>query len=261
MARGWDRHRALIAEAGRPVMEALVADLEPRSGQTILEVAAGTGEVGFVVASSVERVILTDFAPEMVAVARRVAGELRITNVECRVMDAEDMTLDDASCDGVICRWGYMLMPRPARALEETRRVLRPGGRLAFAVFAEPAKNPWASLAVAVLSERGHLAPLAAGTPGIFALHDRDRLRVLVEGAGFSRVAVRDVPHAWRFTDAAAYWDFLHNVAGAISMTLGQLDEATRDGVRTEIDKRLEAYRATDGGYVLPGIALAALAI
>ena len=59
----------------------------------------------------------------------------RPANIEFRELDAEDLDLEEASVDGVVCRWGYMLMPNPAIALGETRRVLRRGGRLAFAVW------------------------------------------------------------------------------------------------------------------------------
>ena len=54
------------------------------------------------------------------------------------MLDAEQMDLDDDSVDAAVCRWGYMLMADPAAALRETRRVLRDGGALAFAVWAAP---------------------------------------------------------------------------------------------------------------------------
>ena len=78
--------------------------------------------------------IETDFAPEMVGVAGRRAAELGLANVETRILDAEKMDLDDDSVDGVICRWGFMLMEDPAAALGECRRVLKDGRRLAFVV-------------------------------------------------------------------------------------------------------------------------------
>ena len=90
--------------------------------------------------------ISTDFAPEMVDVARRYGEAGGLTNVEHRVMDAENMDIDDDSVDGVVCRYGYMLMADPAAALKETRRVLKDGGPLAFAVWAVPERNPWVAV-------------------------------------------------------------------------------------------------------------------
>lgn len=263
MAGGWDQHRRIIADAGRPVIDALVTRLAPAAGETILELAGGTGELGLTVAAAVGddgHVIVSDFSAEMIRVARRVGGELGFRNVDYLVLDAEEMHLPDASVDGVVCRWGYMLMPRPARALAETRRVLRPGGRLAFAVFAEPARNPWAALASGVLVAHGRMTPPAPGTPGIFALHDTDALSRLVRDAGFAHVDVLEVPHRWHFADTIAYWRFLTQVAGAISMVLEQLEVSDREAVRREIEARLEEYR-TDDGYDLQAVSLCVFAV
>ena len=145
VAGGWERRRAELSEQNEPVERLLVERLAPEPGQTILELAAGIGDVGYAAAARVGdegRLISTDFAPEMVEGARRRAEELGLGNVEHRVMDAEAMDLPDASVDGVVCRFGYMLMADPARALRETRRVLRPGGRLSFATWAVPDRNP-----------------------------------------------------------------------------------------------------------------------
>src|SRR4029450_13265076 len=107
------------------------------------------------------------------------------------VLDGEHLDLADDAVDGVICRWGYMLMADPAAALRETRRVLRPGGRLAFAVFTGPDENPWGALPAAVLVERGHMPPPEAGAPGLFAL--ADRLSQLLAQAGFSEPRFEEV--------------------------------------------------------------------
>jgi SAM-dependent methyltransferase len=123
-------------------------------------------------------------------------------------MDAEKMDLDDDSVDGVLCRWGYMLMADPAAALSETRRVLRDGGRVSFAVVGEPERNPWATIPGRVLVERGHMPPPAEGAPGIFAMADENRIRALVTGAGFSEPDVQPVEMRWQFEDAEDYWGF-----------------------------------------------------
>jgi len=138
----------------------------------------------------------------MVHAARGHAGRLGLTNVECRVLDAERLELPDQTVDGVLCRWGYMLMADPGSALAETRRVLRRGGRLSCAVFAGPEQNPWAALPSLVLQERGHMPPSEAGAPGILALADRDRLRGLLAAAGFPDSQFEDVAFTWRFSDA-----------------------------------------------------------
>jgi SAM-dependent methyltransferase len=128
VSSGWSDERGLLGTALGPVGDRLVERLDPELGQTVLELAAGIGHVGFKVAERLGasgRLISTDFAPAMVARARAFGEELGLDNVEYRVFDAERMDLGDSSVDGVLCRFGYMLMADPAAALAETRRVLR----------------------------------------------------------------------------------------------------------------------------------------
>src|SRR5258705_5641944 len=146
MAAGWERRRAEIEKFTRPVSEWMVEALDPQPGNTVLELAAGPGDVGYLAAPLLGedgRLISSDFSSEMVEVARRRAAELGLENVEHRVLDAEAIALEDASVDGVICRFGLMLMPDPGAAVVEARRVLRPGGRLVLAVWSTPGRNPW----------------------------------------------------------------------------------------------------------------------
>ena len=135
VATGWYTQREELWKSTRPVSEWMVRKLDPQPGDTVLELAAGLGDTGLMAARLVGesgRVIITDFAPEMVAAARRRAEEMGVENAEFRVLDAERMDLETDSVDGVLCRWGYMLMTNPAKAFAETRRVLRPGGAASF---------------------------------------------------------------------------------------------------------------------------------
>ena len=142
-ARSWYEQRDSLLADSRPIHEWLVQHLEPTEGERILEIAAGPGDTGFLAAPRLGkgRLLSTDLAPSMVDAARERGAELGIQNVDYRVLDAQDMDLDDESFDGVICRWGFMLMPDPAAALAECKRVLVPGGRLVFAVFKGPEEN------------------------------------------------------------------------------------------------------------------------
>src|SRR6516225_7380019 len=133
MAPGWEERRGWLMGITGRVISWLVEKADPKPGQTFLDIAAGTGDLGFAVAERVGEgghVISSDFSPNMLQVARRNGESRGVTNVEYRVLDAERMDLDDGSVDGVVCRWGYMLMADPSAALTETRRVLRDGGPL-----------------------------------------------------------------------------------------------------------------------------------
>jgi SAM-dependent methyltransferase len=235
-----------MERVSRPVTDRIIERLAPRPGETILDLATGSGLVGFAAADLVGpegRVIVSDFAGGMVAAAERRAAGLGITNAEFRVLDAERLELPDDCVDGVTCRWGYMLMSDPAAALGETRRVLRPGGRLSCAVWGTAEQNPWAALPGRVLVEHGHMQPPAPGTPGIFALGDPDRLRPLLTGAGFGDPRIEAVSFTDRYADLDDYWDFLLRAAGAIAVVLERLTDAQRADVRAGVERAAAAFR------------------
>lgn len=262
MAAGWDRERSWMWEASRAVSENLLEALGPLPGQTILELAAGTGETGFAAARAIGpegRVISTDFAPEMVAAARRESERLGLANVEHREMDAERMELDDNSVDGVLCRWGYMLMADPAAALAETRRVLRDGGRLSLSVWGAAERNPWASLPAKALMEHTGAPPPSPEAPGIFAMADPERVRSLLRDAGFGEPRLEEVEVSWRFERFADYWRYATEMAGGIAMVLQAMPEADREAVRSLVERSAGDFQV-NGALELPGVALNASA-
>ncbi|MGH2954852.1 MAG: class I SAM-dependent methyltransferase [Solirubrobacterales bacterium] len=248
-AGNWDEEREFLWSKTRPVSDALIESLDPQPGETILELAAGTGQTGFAVAERVGehgRVISTDFAPGMVEVARRRGEELGLENVEYRVLDAERMDLDDSSVDGVVCRFGYMLMADPAAALAETRRVLREGGRASFAVWATPDKNLWAFLPGLVLVELGHMDPPEPGAPGIFGMGDPNRIRELVTGAGFDEPSIEQLPVTWGYPDTAEHWEKTLKLAAPIAEVVNGLPGEEQDRVRTTVAERVEPLLGGD---------------
>src|SRR5215207_7276657 len=202
MAAGWEGHRRSVWEASREVGEWLVDALDPQPGETVLELAAGVGDTGFAAASKLGaegRLITTDFSEQMVQAARRRAEELGVSNAELRTLDAERMELGDGSVDGVLCRWGYMLMADPGAALTETRRVLGEGGRVALSVWGDPERNPWASIPARALLEQTGAEPPDPFAPGVFAMASEERTRSLLQDAGLAPQRVETVDMAWWF--------------------------------------------------------------
>ena len=262
MAAGWEGHRGTVWDASRAVGEWLVDALDPQQGETILELAAGVGDTGFAAARRLGpegRLISTDFSTAMVDAARRRAQELGVPNAEFRTLDAERMDLDDGSVDGVLCRWGYMLMADPRAALAETRRVLADGGRVALSVWGDPQQNPWASIPARAILDQTGAEPPDPLAPGVFAMASEERTRELLGAAGLEPQRIESVEMTWTFESLADYWHHLTDVKGAIAMVVRAMSEAEQTALGTEIERRLEPY-AENGGYRLPGMCLNVLA-
>jgi SAM-dependent methyltransferase len=240
-----------VAAINAPVTAALLAAIDPRPGDVVIDLAAGTGDVAEAVAGRGAQVIATDISPAMVEAARRRG----IEGAELRVMDMQAIELPDESVDAAVSRYGYMLVPDPALALRETRRVLRPGGPLAFATWAPAKRNPWATAYGPVLIERGLQEPPKPGEPGQFALGEPSRIEELVRGAGFEGVTVEEVSLEYRFASWAEYRRVMNSLASALRVTLAELDEDLRAEVDDAARERLERF-LTPEGYVLPGVAL-----
>jgi ubiquinone/menaquinone biosynthesis C-methylase UbiE len=255
VAPAWERHRDKIFDATTTISDRLVELVDPRPGNTILELTAGTGETGYLVAGQLGAdglLISTDFSDAMVQAAERGAAERGLNNVECRVMDAQAIDLPGESVDGVLSRFGLMLVADPLRALEESRRVLRTGGRLAYAVWGTIDRNPWITLIGGALLQMGH-AP--GGDPfkpgGMFSLAEPGHNARLATAAGFADVKVEQISGAMQTDSLADYWSFQTSISGPVATLLATLSADERDAVRAAFHAAAKPYRAGDG-YRLP---------
>jgi ubiquinone/menaquinone biosynthesis C-methylase UbiE len=262
LAPGWERRRTRIESTVAPVRKWMIQMLAPGPGNIVLELGAGVGDTGFEAAAIIGengRLISTDFSTEMVDAARRRGAALGLRNVDYRVMDAERTGLDDQSVDGVLCRFAYMLMADPSAALVETRRVLRPGKRVALSVWGAPEHNPWISILARVLVERGHTTPPEPGAPDAFSMGNAERTRAMLTRAGFSEVRTQELPVTFAFRDAADYVSYASDTAGPFAIVLRGLSDGDRQAVQSRLAEAFAGF-ASPGGYELPGLALAAVA-
>jgi SAM-dependent methyltransferase len=263
MAAGWKATRASFQHIVEPVSQWMVQAIHPQPGHRVLELAAGLGDTGLMAAQLVApggSVIITDGTAGMVAAATERAEEVGATNVELRTMQAEWIDLPTASVDGVLCRFGYMLLVDPEAALRETRRVLKPGGRVALAVWDELERNPWMGVIREALVTSG-LAPAAMPEgPGPFALGAPGALEELLETAGFAEVEVEPMDLSVDFPSLDAWWDHVMQTSGSTVEIVRGLAPAEHYRLRDLVDAGYASYVRDDGSLQVPARALVAAA-
>jgi len=263
MAAGWKATRANFQRTMEPVSQWLVEAIHPQPGHRVLELAAGLGDTGLLAAQVVApggSVLITDGSENMVAAAREHAEEVGATNVELRTMQAEWIDLPAASVDAVICRFGYMLLLDPEAALRETRRVLKPGGRVALAVWDDLERNPWMKVLREALVARGAARAIAADGPGPFALGSEEALAELLATAGFEDVEVEPMDLVVGAGSLDAWWDHVMQTSITTAEVVRGLAPAEHYALRDLVDAGYAPYVRDDGTLEAPARALVAAA-
>jgi SAM-dependent methyltransferase len=254
-ARGWSARAELMGRTTMPVSVWMVDALRLQPGHEVLELAAGTGEVGFLAAEQIApggTLISSDFSPEMITVSQARAEQMGIANVRFRQIDAEGIDQPAASLDGALCRWGYMLMADGEAALRETRRVLKPGARVALAAWTAPSENPWASIPMGELVGRGHVEPPDPSRPGQFAWARPGTIEEHLDAAGFTEHEVDTVDFACAYPSVDEWIAVSRDVSSMLRTTLAELDQAEREDVLAVVREQALPYVREDGSVVLP---------
>ena len=253
-ATGWERNAARFRRDTMPVSMWMVEAIAPQPGHTVLDLAAGIGDTGFLAAELIEpggTLITSDLVPEMLSAAQRRARELGLTNVRFKQIDAEAIDQPAATIDGVLSRWGYMLMPDAEAALKDTRRVLKSGGRVALAAWADPDTNPWTVLPVRELVERGHAEPAPPG-PGQFAWAPDGAIAENLEAAGFVDYVIDTVDFTMRWASVAEWWSVTCDTSQRVRDAAAGLSAAEQEAVLAGLAERAAPWTGDDGAVAMP---------
>jgi SAM-dependent methyltransferase len=260
---GWGRVADRIRTFGMPVSAWMIEHAHLQPGQRVLELAAGPGDTGFMAAELIKpggTLTSSDLSDGMIDVARERARAQGIDNVEFEQLSLEWIDKETASFDVILCRWGIMLIQDPEAAVKEARRVLRPGGRIAVAVWDEAKLNPWATVPGRALVELGLAEPPDPAAPGMFALAPASNLQELLESAGFVDVEVGGVDLDRPSGDLDAYIAETLELSGVFADALEQLGAAQREQLTSRIGELAEPFAQADGTLLFPGRSLVAAA-
>ena len=181
----WEKHREIIRQMFAPVTQALAEDAQIAKRQVVLDLATGPGEPALTLAALVGpegKILGIDPIPEMVAAARRAAERLGTTNTQFQVAFADHLPFPDNIFDAAVSRFGVMFFPAPLDAIREILRVLKPGGKLALAVWHFADRNPFHTSLSRVIDRYVESPPLAPDAPDAFRFaHPGKLLKILHE--------------------------------------------------------------------------------
>ena len=250
--RHWDRRADEIADQAARMNAPLIEATEIAPGQQVCDIATGAGEPALSVAALVGaegRVFATDLCPEMMLGARRRTAAQGLGNMTFRTADMLALPDADAAFDRVICRFGLMFCPAPARAAAEALRVLKPGGRAAYLVWGPRAETTmfvvFAAAAEAVLGPLGEGDEIDLARP--FSLGAAGALAGALTGGGFSHVEEREVRFAPRVPAEAPFWQ------AQFDMTFGRaLDGAGEDKRRALLEAVAAGFERLREGNEIP---------
>lgn len=260
VAPAWGEHADFVEARGAAVTERLLELASPARGERVLELAAGAGGLGLAAAPLVApggEVVVSDFVAEMTEIAAARAAAHGFDNVETCVLDLEQIEQPDASFDLVLCREGLMFAVDPALAAGEIRRVLRPDGRVAVAVWGPREANPWLGIVLDAVSAQLGVPVPPPGMPGPFALGDAGRLADVLSAGGLADVSVEELALPLRAPSFDDWWTRTCALAGPVSSVLASFSAEAAAALRERAHAAAAAYETADG-IELPGVTLVA---
>jgi SAM-dependent methyltransferase len=229
---------------------------------SVLDVAAGAGQPALTIAPRLHpggTVLGIDFSPEMVAAAESRRRRAGAASASFRTMDAEHLEFPDASFDAVTCACGVIFFPDAEQALAEMRRVLKPGGRLAVAVWDHPSKNSFLTVGGGAIGRFHAATPPSPKSPGAFRFSQPDALERVLLDAGFTDVSLVSLAIAIDFDSTEAYWETFTECAAGTKAKLATLSAEDRVRLRRLVDELAAPYM-DDGRLRLAATPLCAAA-
>jgi SAM-dependent methyltransferase len=219
-------------------------------GARVLDIAAGAGEQSITVARKVGPtglVLATDISPNILEYAKKMAEENGLPNIETRVMDGENLQVEEGSFDAVISRVGLIYFPDQQKALKEMLKALKKGGRVAAIVYSTPEKNKFFSVPVSIIRKRANLPPPLPGQPGPFSLGAEGVIEKAFVQAGFVNVLSEKIDSPLELSSAAECVRFEKESFGALHQMMSGLTDEEKLQVWQEIEDELKNFETSDG--------------
>jgi len=260
-ADAWQREKQRRQDSSGAATEVLLKLANLRTGDRVLEVAAGTGDQALIISRSVGpsgQVVAVDISANMLSHAAEAAREEGLANIETRVMNAEKLEFETNSFDAVICRMALMLFPNPTTALAEMYRVVKPLRNVAVMVWSTAEKNPFHGLPLQVVRNVGKMPTSPIRQPGMFALSGTGVLEGVYRQAGFSDVEIHTSPLRRKYSSLQETIRSLKGSHAILHDHMAKLSEADQARAWEQIEQGMSSFVGPNGfdapGEVLIGV-------
>src|SRR4030081_1315065 len=242
----WEKHREIIREMFAPVTQALIEDAKVAPGQTVLDIATGPGEPALSLVGVVGpegKVVGVDPAPEMVEAARREANRRGFKNTTFEVGFADHLPFPENTFDAVVSRFGVMFFPSPVDSIREMLGVLKPGGRIALAVWHFAERNPFHFVFSKIVDRYVDSPKPPPDSPDAFRFADPAKLLTIFSNAGAAAVSERLL----RFTIRASvsvedFWTLRSEMSEKLRTKLATLSKQQMAELKREAIEAIRAY-------------------
>ncbi len=234
---GWRKWDELTMDFLKPMGDEIIRLLHPAGKDQVLDIASGTGEPGLTIATMLDggKVVITDLADHMLEIAAEKADKRGITNIETQLCDVCELPFPDNSFDAISCRFGFMFFPDMQLAVNEMYRVLKPGGRIATAVWNVPEKNFWVTAIMGTINRNMELPPPPPGAPGMFRCAKEGLIAGMFREAGLKHVSEKEVSGQLRAGTTDNYWNMMTEIGAPIVAALSKADASMRSRIQSEV--------------------------
>ena len=234
---GWKKWNEQTMSFLKPIGDKIIEFIKPEGSQTILDIASGTGEPGLSIATMLEggKVVMTDIAEDMLAIAKENAVSRNIVNTETIVSDVSNLPFDNNSFDSISCRFGYMFFPDMQMAANEMNRVLKPSGKIAISVWNIPEKNFWVTAIMGTIKKHIDIPENPSGAPGMFRCCKPGLMKEIFEKAGFKNISEQEVTSSLNCGTLDRYWSMMTEIGAPIVTALSKADNQLKEQIKNEV--------------------------
>lgn len=239
----------------QPLTDALFRYIEPKPGQSILDIGCGCGATTLALSKIVGDVTGLDVSNPMLDRAKQRAEEAGLTNTTFIEGDAQVYSLEPNSYDTITSRFGIMFFADPLEAFKNFQQSLKVSGSLTFMCWRDQRENPWMYIPLDAAASLVELPPPPEpNAPGPFAYANKEYLSGLLAEAGFTSINIDQHDSTMTMGNSGDLDKSVETITkvGPLSRILKETDSETTAKLKAAVREAVKPYN-TDKGVVLDG--------